>query len=188
MGSDIARADRKNQAERHAHRACNGDLRGHAWPLSGFAHGKGVLGGHCVGTCLATAWPLDPDPPTTPPRAQVTSWANGWASRTGWGCPRTPDRRRGWWRQGSQWGVVATRQQRGYTVGMGQLTKAIAAAIRASEQTPGAIAYGAGVARSQLSRLLSGERGLTADTIERLADYLGLRINIEPKGKTKKGR
>ena len=85
-------------------------------------------------------------------------------------------------------GLVATRQRMGYTLGMGQLTKAIAAAVKASDQTPYAIAKGAGVARSQLSRLLSGERGMTTDTIERLADYLGLRITIEPKGKTTKGR
>jgi len=84
--------------------------------------------------------------------------------------------------------MVATRQRMGYTLGMGQLTKAIAAAVKASDQTPYAIAKGAGVARSQLSRLLSGERGMTTDTIERLADYLGLRITIEPKGKTTKGR
>lgn len=71
---------------------------------------------------------------------------------------------------------------------MGQLTKAIAAAVKASDQTPYAISKGAGVARSQLSRLLSGERGLNTDTIERLADYLGLRITVEPKGKTTKGR
>jgi transcriptional regulator with XRE-family HTH domain len=71
---------------------------------------------------------------------------------------------------------------------MGQLTSAIAAAVRASDQSPGAIAKGAGVARSQLSRLLSGERGLNTDTIERLAEYLGLRITIEPKGKTRKER
>lgn len=85
-------------------------------------------------------------------------------------------------------GMVATRQRMGYTLGMGQLTKAIAAAVKASDQTPYAIAKGAGVARSQLSRLLSGERGMTTDTIERLADYLGLRITIEPKGKTTKER
>jgi transcriptional regulator with XRE-family HTH domain len=84
--------------------------------------------------------------------------------------------------------MVATRQRMGYTLSMGQLTKAIAAAVKASDQTPYAIAKGAGVARSQLSRLLSGERGMTTDTIERLADYLGLRITIEPKGKTTKGR
>jgi len=70
---------------------------------------------------------------------------------------------------------------------MGQLTDAIVAEIKASEQSPGAIAKGANVARSQLSRLLSGERGLSADGIERLAEYLGLRITIKPKGKTKKG-
>ena len=85
-------------------------------------------------------------------------------------------------------GIVAMRQRMGYTLGMGQLTKAIAAAVKASDQTPYAIAKGAGVARSQLSRLLSGESGMTVDTIERLADYLGYRITIEPKGKTTKGR
>ena len=84
--------------------------------------------------------------------------------------------------------MVAKSQRMGYTLGMGQLTKAIAEAVKASDQTPYAIAKGAGVARSQLSRLLSGERGMTTDTIERLADYLGLRITIEPKGKTTKGR
>lgn len=29
---------------------------------------------------------------------------------------------------------------------------------------------------------------MTADSIEKLADYLGLRITIAPKGKTTKGR
>lgn len=75
-----------------------------------------------------------------------------------------------------------------YTPGMGQLTKAIADAVKASDQTPYAIAKGAGVARSQLSRLMSGERGLNSETIERLADYLGLRITIEPKAKVRKGK
>jgi transcriptional regulator with XRE-family HTH domain len=70
---------------------------------------------------------------------------------------------------------------------MGQLTNAIAAAVKASEQSPYAIAKGAGVARSQLSRLLSGERGLNSETIERLAGYLGLEIVIRPK-RTRKGR
>ena len=71
---------------------------------------------------------------------------------------------------------------------MARLTDAIRLAIKASDQTPYAIAKGANVARSQLSRLLSGESGMTVDTIERLADYLGLRITIEPKSKTTKGR
>jgi hypothetical protein len=47
---------------------------------------------------------------------------------------------------------------------------------------------GSGVARTQLWRLMSGERGLNTDTIEQLADYLGLRISIERKSKTTKGR
>lgn len=73
-------------------------------------------------------------------------------------------------------------------MGMAKLTDAIRAAVKASDQTPYAIAKGANVARSQLSRLLSGESGMTVDTIERLADYLGLRITLEPNGKTKKGQ
>lgn len=71
---------------------------------------------------------------------------------------------------------------------MARLTDAIRAAIKASDQTPYAIAKGAGVARSQLSRLLSGECGMAVDTVEKLADYLGLQITIEPKHKTRKGR
>lgn len=71
---------------------------------------------------------------------------------------------------------------------MAKLTNEIRAAVKASDQTPYAIAKGANVARSQLSRLLSGESGMTVDTIERLADYLGLQITIAPKGKTTKGR
>lgn len=71
---------------------------------------------------------------------------------------------------------------------MAKLTDAIRAAVKASDQTPYAIAKGAGVARSQLSRLLSGESGMTVDTIERLADYLGLQITMEPKGKARKDR
>lgn len=66
---------------------------------------------------------------------------------------------------------------------MAKLTDTIRAAVKASEHTPYAIAKGAGIARSQLSRLLSGESGMTVDTLERLADFLGLRIRVEPKSK-----
>jgi len=71
---------------------------------------------------------------------------------------------------------------------MGLLTKAITAAVKSSDQTPYAIGKGANVARSQLSRLLSGERGLDTDTIERLADYLNLQITIVPKVKITKAK
>lgn len=71
---------------------------------------------------------------------------------------------------------------------MDKLTAQIRTMIKASEQTPYAIAKGAGVARSQLSRLLSGESGMTVVTIQRLANYLGFEITIEPKAKPKGGK
>lgn len=69
---------------------------------------------------------------------------------------------------------------------MAKLTEAIRQAITDSEETPYAIAKGADVARSQLSRLLSGESGMTVDTIERIAEYLRLEIVIRPR-RTRKG-
>ena len=71
---------------------------------------------------------------------------------------------------------------------MSVLTEAIAEAVRASDESAASIAAGAGVAPSQLSRLLSGERGLSANAIEKLADYLDLQITITPKRKPKKRR
>jgi transcriptional regulator with XRE-family HTH domain len=71
---------------------------------------------------------------------------------------------------------------------MGQLLDAIRRAVESSDKTRYRIAKESGVSAGQLSRLVNGERGMTVDTIERLADYLGLRITIEPKGKTTKGR
>lgn len=73
-------------------------------------------------------------------------------------------------------------------MGMGQLLDAIRRAVESSDKTRYRIAKESGVSAGQLSRLVNGERGMTVDTIERLADYLGLRITIEPKGKTTKGR
>lgn len=71
---------------------------------------------------------------------------------------------------------------------MAKLTDAIKAAIIKSEQSPYAIAKGAGIARSQLSRLLSGESSITVETLERLAEYLELRISIEPRSRNGKGK
>ena len=71
---------------------------------------------------------------------------------------------------------------------MARLLDDIRAAIRASNETPYAIAKGANVARSQLSRLLSGESRLTVETIERIAEYLGLEITIRSKHKSTKGK
>ena len=71
---------------------------------------------------------------------------------------------------------------------MAQLIESIRAAVEASGETRYRIAQQTGIAESQLSRLMNGERGLSVDTLEILADYLGLRIVIEPRGKTTKGR
>lgn len=73
-------------------------------------------------------------------------------------------------------------------MGMGQLLDAIRRAVESSDKTRYRIAKESGVSAGQLSRLVNGERGMTVDTIERLADYLGLRITIEPKGNNTKGR
>jgi len=70
---------------------------------------------------------------------------------------------------------------------MGELTTAIAKAIRASHETPYAIAQRAGVNRSQISRLLSGERGMNSETIEALADALGYDVKLV-KRSPRKGR
>jgi transcriptional regulator with XRE-family HTH domain len=71
---------------------------------------------------------------------------------------------------------------------MGQLLDAIREAVEASGKTRYRIAKESGVSAGQLSRLVHGERGMTVDTIERLADYLGLQITIAPKAKTRKGQ
>lgn len=71
---------------------------------------------------------------------------------------------------------------------MAGLLDEIRRAVEASGKTRYRIAKESGVLAGQLSRLVNGERGMTVDTIERLADYLGLKITIEPKNKTKKER
>ena len=55
-----------------------------------------------------------------------------------------------------------------------------------SDESRYRIAQGSGVSAGQLSRLVSGERGLSIESAEKLADYLGLEINIRPKRRTRK--
>ncbi len=72
---------------------------------------------------------------------------------------------------------------------MGQLLDSIRGAIEASGKTRYRIAQESGVAESALSRLMSGERGLSIDAMERLAEYLELEITIRPKRRQRrKGR
>ena len=70
---------------------------------------------------------------------------------------------------------------------MAKLVDAMRQAVETSGKTRYRIAKESGVSAGQLSRLVSGERGMTVDTIERLAEYLGLEIRIAPKEK-KRGK
>ena len=72
-------------------------------------------------------------------------------------------------------------------MGMTRILDAICEAIEASDKTRYRIAKDTGISQAHLSRLMSGERGLSIDTLERLADYLGLEIVIRPK-RRRKGR
>ncbi len=71
---------------------------------------------------------------------------------------------------------------------MSAIVLLIRRAVLRSGQTRYRISKGSGVSQAQLTRLVNRDRRmLRVDTIERLAEYLGLRITIEPKVKTRKG-
>ena len=67
------------------------------------------------------------------------------------------------------------------------LLKDIRRAVEASGKTRYRIAKDSGIAESQLSRLKSGEQGLSIESLEQLAACLGLEITIRPKQR-RKGR
>lgn len=70
-----------------------------------------------------------------------------------------------------------------------KLLEVIRRAIEASGKTRYRIAQDTGILQSHLSRLMRGDAGLSVDSVERLADYLGLEITIRPKrGRSRKGR
>lgn len=54
-------------------------------------------------------------------------------------------------------------------------------AMETSGQSRYRISKETGIAESVLSRFMSGETALTVETVERLADYLGLEIVLRPK-------
>jgi len=64
---------------------------------------------------------------------------------------------------------------------------AIRDSIEASGKSRYQLARESGVAESVLSRLMSGERGVSVRTAERIADALGLEIVVRPK-RRRKGR
>lgn len=69
---------------------------------------------------------------------------------------------------------------------MSVLLDEIRRAIEASGLTRYQIAKDTGVAQSQLSRLVNGERGLSVEAIEQLAHYLDLEIVIRRKRRKEK--
>ena len=84
--------------------------------------------------------------------------------------------------------VVALRSSAAYDHAMARILDAICEAIEASDKTRYRIAKDTEISQAQLSRLMSGERGLSIATLEQLAEYLDLEIVIRPKRRSKKGR
>ena len=66
---------------------------------------------------------------------------------------------------------------------MGRLMQQIRRAIDASGKSRYRIAQESGVAESVLSRLMSGERGVSTEVLERLADSLGFEVTLRVKKK-----
>jgi transcriptional regulator with XRE-family HTH domain len=62
---------------------------------------------------------------------------------------------------------------------MSVILDAIKAEIERRGESLQAISRGSGISAAQLSRLMTGERGLSIGAAEQLAKYLGLRIRIE---------
>jgi len=65
-------------------------------------------------------------------------------------------------------------------VAMAEILDRLRQAIRESGKTRYRLAEDSGIAESALSRLMSGERGLSIETADKLAETLGLEIIIRP--------
>lgn len=73
-----------------------------------------------------------------------------------------------------------------YPPRMPALLDELRSAIDSSGKTRYRIAKETGVAQSQLSRLMRGKAGMSIENVERIAEFLGLRIVLEPKRTTKR--
>jgi transcriptional regulator with XRE-family HTH domain len=80
---------------------------------------------------------------------------------------------------------IATWQRLGYAHRMA-LMDDIRKLIQNSDRTRNRIAQDAGLSASGLSRLMSGERGLSVESLEQLADALGYTIELRPKPRARK--
>lgn len=81
---------------------------------------------------------------------------------------------------------IATRQRIVYAARMA-LTDDIKRAVEAWPESRNRLANAAGLSPSALCRLMSGERGLSVDSLERLAEALGYEIVMRPKRRPRKG-
>jgi len=71
---------------------------------------------------------------------------------------------------------------------MSKLLDEIREAIKASAKSRYRLSKETSIPQSQLSRLMTGEKGLSFDAMERLAEALGLEIIVRPKkGRQQKG-
>ena len=68
-----------------------------------------------------------------------------------------------------------------------KLSDAVRKAIDDSGESRYAIAQATGIDESALGKFYNGHRGITTDTLDRLGEYLGLRIVVNRKP-TKKGK
>jgi plasmid maintenance system antidote protein VapI len=66
-----------------------------------------------------------------------------------------------------------------------KLSDAVRKAIDDSGESRYAIAKATGIDESALGKFYNGHRGITTDTLDRLGEYLGLRIAMDRKPKSK---
>ena len=66
-----------------------------------------------------------------------------------------------------------------------KLSDAVRNAIDDSGESRYAIAKATGIDESALAKFYNGHRGITSDTLDRLGEYLGLRIVMDRKTKAK---
>ena len=68
---------------------------------------------------------------------------------------------------------------------MGRLFTQLRSAIEASELSRYRISKETGISQGQLSHFMNGEKGLSPDAIERVADCLGLEIVLKSRKRTR---
>jgi len=89
-------------------------------------------------------------------------------------------------------GVLTKRQHRSRITSMGKrtsqtLTDQLRAAVVESGLTLGQITRDTGIDKSALSRFVNGERGVSMEALDKLGEYLGLRI-VKTRKPQEKGR